>query len=85
MLSVFRGKQRSAHEYIYWNWSTNRAVRKGDWKLVWDKHAKTWELCDLSKDRTEAHDLAAANSELVAKLTQKWMDWAKMTGVKLNK
>ena len=44
LLPVLRGDEREPHDYLYWHWATNRAVRKGDWKLVWDKHAKTWEL-----------------------------------------
>jgi arylsulfatase len=85
LLRVLQGREREPHEHLYWHWSSNRAVRKGDWKLAWDKHAKTWELYDLSSDRTEAHDLAAQHPELVAELTDKWNAWARKTGVKVKK
>ena len=85
LFPVLVGQRRQPHEYLYWNWSTNRAVRKGDWKLAWDKHAKTWELYDLATDRTEAHDLAAKHPQLVSELTEKWNAWAKKTGVKVKK
>ncbi|TWT80253.1 Arylsulfatase [Planctomycetes bacterium CA13] len=85
LLPTLKGQQRQPHHYLYWHWATNRAVRRGDWKLAWDKHAKTWELYDLSTDRTEAHDLAAQHPELVAEMTDKWNAWAKMTDVKVNK
>ncbi|MFT5490038.1 MAG: arylsulfatase A-like enzyme [Limisphaerales bacterium] len=85
LLRVLQGREREPHEHLYWHWSSNRAVRKGDWKLAWDKHAKTWELYDLSSDRTEAHDLAAQHRELVAELTDKWNAWARKTGVKVKK
>ncbi len=81
LLPVFQGKKRVPHEYLFWHWSTNRAARKDNWKLAWDKHAKTWELYDLIADRTEAHDLAARHPELVTELTRKWHAWADATGV----
>lgn len=85
LLPVLQGRQRQPHKYLYWHWSSNRAVRKGDWKLAWDKHEKTWELYDLGKDRTEAHDLANRHAKLVAELTAKWNAWAKKTGIKVRK
>ena len=85
LLPVFKGKRRKPHDNLYWHWSTNRAVRQGDWKLAWDKHAKTWELYDLVTDRTEAHDLAAKHPKLVAELIKKWNAWAKKTDVKIKK
>jgi arylsulfatase A-like enzyme len=85
LVSVLKGEQRKAHDNLFWHWSTNRAVRHGDWKLVWDKHAKAWELYDLKADRTEAHDLASEHPELVASLILKWETWAKMTDVKIKK
>lgn len=85
LLPVLKGNERKPHEHLYWHWSSNRAVRKGDWKLAWDKHARTWELYDLSNDRTEAHDLAKNHPKLVAELTEKWNAWAKVTDVKVKK
>ena len=85
LLPVFKGKQREAHDRLYWHWATNRAVRQGDWKLAWDKHAKAWELYDMKADRTEAHDRANEHPELVATLIKKWEAWAKMTDVKVKK
>ena len=85
LLPVLQGRERAPHEHLYWHWSSNRAVRKGDWKLAWDKHARTWELYDLSSDRTEAHDLAVKHPSLVVELTDKWNAWARKTGVKVKK
>lgn len=85
LLPIFDGKARTQHEHLYWHWSTNRAVRMGDWKLVWDKHEKKWELYDLSIDRTEANDLSSEKTDMVADLSTKWEAWADMTGVKYKK
>lgn len=84
LMPVFHGRQRQPHDYLYWHWSTNRAVRRGDWKLSWDKHAKAWELYNLIADRTEAHDLAAQHPELVIELAEKWYAWAKKTDVRIR-
>ena len=84
LLPVLKGQVREGHEFLFWHWATNRAVRKGDWKLAWDKHEKKWELYNLVLDRTEAHDLAAEYPELVGELTQKWIDWANLTDVKFK-
>lgn len=70
---------------LYWEWGGNRAVREGNWKLCWDREFKRWELYDLSRDRTELHDLAAEHPERVEQLSQKWSFWAKRTGVKIRK
>jgi arylsulfatase len=59
------------HEYLWWNHDGNRAIRMGDWKLVAD-HQMPWELYDLGKDRSEMHNLAAANPEKVKELEQAW-------------
>ena len=41
-----------------------------------------WELYNLKKDRTELHDLAAAQPEKVKALAAKWEAWAERTHVK---
>ncbi|MFN7734844.1 MAG: arylsulfatase [Pirellula sp.] len=67
-------------EAIYWEHEGNRAVRRGDWKLV-AKHKGPWELYDLSKDRTERQDLASRNPEIVAELTKLYEAYAARTSV----
>ncbi len=85
LLPVLKGQQREPHDYLYWNWSSNRAVRSGNWKLTWDKHAKTWELYDMAADRTEADNVASDHPQLVSELKDKWNEWAKKTDVKRKK
>ncbi|MCA9216886.1 MAG: arylsulfatase [Planctomycetales bacterium] len=85
LLPVFNGDQRAPRRNLCWHWANNRAIREGDWKLVWDRHEKNWELYNVAVDRTEAHDLAAERPELVAALAAKWQAWADMTDVRLQK
>ena len=49
---------------IYWEHEGNAAIRVGDWKLVRLGRDGPWELYDLKTDRTELHDLAAAEPQL---------------------
>lgn len=68
------------HEALYWRFGPQKAIRKGNWKLVdsRDFEAKTqsgWQLYDLSKDIEEKNNLAAAKPDVVAELTAAWDSW----------
>ena len=60
-----------AHESLWWCHEGNRAVRKGNWKLVAARE-RPWELYDLAVDRCETNDLAAALPARVADLAAEW-------------
>lgn len=68
---------------IFWEHHGNRGVRDGRWKLVAEQKGE-WELYDLSVDRIEANNLAATHPEVVARLRQSYLDWAKRVGVVEN-
>jgi arylsulfatase len=70
---------------LAWEWAGNRAVREGDWKLVWDNRIKQWELYDLSRNRTETNDQAAKQPDRVERMAAMWFDWADDTGLKVKK
>jgi arylsulfatase len=61
---------------LYWEHEGNAAIRVGDWKLVRFGRNGAWELYDLKSDRTEQHDLAAAEPARVKELAAKWSAWA---------
>jgi arylsulfatase len=67
-------------EVLYWEHEGNCAVRRGKWKLVC-KHPGTWELYDMEADRTETHDLAVEQPEIVAELKTLHEAWAERCGV----
>ena len=58
-------------DYVYFHHQGHRALRVGDWKIV-SLPGKPWELYDLARDRSELHDLAAAQPDLVARLALRW-------------
>jgi arylsulfatase A-like enzyme len=50
---------------------TNRAIRKGDMKLVAPRGG-SWELYDLADDRSEMNDLTNSKPKMAAELRQLW-------------
>ena len=76
MFPAIEKKTDSLHEYMYWEHQGNRAIRYGEWKAVRDQTGTVWELFNIEKDRTEKHNLAAQNPELLHKLIKEWDQWA---------
>ncbi len=76
------GGQPLKRDTLYWEHEGNAAVRVGDRKLVRLGRSGKWELYDLKSDRTEAHDLAAANPDEVKQLAANWDAWAARAQVK---
>ena len=62
------GRKQPQHEYLYWEFSGQTAVRMGHWKAIKPKKSTDWELFDLSKDISETEDVATNNPEVLAKL-----------------
>ena len=81
LVPVFRGEKSGPRGPLFWALMGNRAVREGDWKLVWGAGDKRWELYDLATDRTETKDLSQAMPGKVASLAARWDAWAKKTEV----
>ncbi len=80
LLPIFEGKERRAHEYLFWEHVKHEAVRHGKWKLVAEKR-RQWELYDLERDRSEIRNLADRHPEIVEKLKSKYEEWAQRVGV----
>ena len=76
LLPVFRDEERDGHDFLYFQFSSNRAVMKDNWKLVTHK-ASSWELYDIEKDGTEMNDLSDEYPEKVKELSELWHKTAK--------
>jgi arylsulfatase len=76
LLPVLCGEQREGHESLCWSTGGCRAVRVGHWKLVAGPKGP-WELFDLSVDRAEQHDQAAAQPDRVTAMEKIFNDWRK--------
>ena len=84
LLSVWQGKPQKTRA-LFFEHEGNRAVRRGNWKLVWINYLKHWELYDIDKDRTESHDRADEFPEIVSELEQLWLSWASKNFVELQR
>lgn len=83
LLPVLEGGTRAGHDALFWEYAGNRAMRAGDWKLVWDKLVEEWELYDLSEDATETQNLAAQYPAKRDSLVQAWAKWAEGSGLQV--
>ena len=83
MMNTFQGTASSNRPPIFWEFSANRAVRDGKWKLVAER-GKDWELYDLSADRCETIDLSDKHASVVERLANQYDAWAKRAGAKTN-
>ncbi|MEM7560107.1 MAG: arylsulfatase, partial [Planctomycetota bacterium] len=63
------------HEWLYFQFSNNRAIRRGDDKLVSVK-GRPWELYDLAEDRSELTDLSKRQPTRAKELKELWFDVA---------
>ncbi|GAB2529067.1 arylsulfatase [Paramicrobacterium agarici] len=80
ILSTLRGAEVSDPQPLWWEHCGNAAYRKGNWKLV-REHGFTWELYDMSTDRSETIDVASQHPELVVELADEWQKTADSVGV----
>ncbi len=80
LLPAFDNRPIERPEGLFWEHEGNRAVRKDRYKLV-ARHNQPWELYDMTKDRTEMHDLSSEHPELVTQLKQMYQAWARRSQV----
>lgn len=68
-----------------WELFGQRAVRQGDWKLVWDnslpEDERRWQLFDLSTDPFEQKDLAKIHPERYQQMLEQWSRYEEKNGV----
>ncbi|PSJ44941.1 arylsulfatase [Zobellella endophytica] len=69
---------------IGWELFGRRALRSGDWKLVWMTKpygAGEWQLYNLAKDPAEKQDLSRQEPEKLAELLKEWEAYVKRNNV----
>lgn len=67
-----------------WELFGRRAIRKGDWKLVWTTAPfgpSSWELFDLSLDPGELNDISDQYPEITSELIALWDAYVEKNGV----
>lgn len=86
---LLAGASDSVHppdEYFGWEIFGGRAVRQGDWKLLWvagPNGDDRWMLFNLSEDPGETNDLASALPEKLAEMTAVWETYVSENNVTL--
>lgn len=78
LVPILQGRHRDGHEWLYFQFANNRAIRKGDWKAVSAIGGK-WELYNIARDRTELNNLADRQPELTQELVELWYEVAERT------
>jgi arylsulfatase A-like enzyme len=77
LLPLLKGQpQTDGHDWLYFQFSNNRALRQGDWKVV-SARGGPWELYNLAEDRTELHNLADVHPAKTKELAAMWYTAAK--------
>ena len=84
MTALLSGENRKREDFLAWYWAGNRALRQGDWKLVWDKLVKKWELYHLGRDRCEVENLAESRPNRVQRMSAAYARWAETKELKLK-
>ncbi|MFT5300140.1 MAG: arylsulfatase A-like enzyme [Mariniblastus sp.] len=62
------GQKQLQHEFLYWEYQKQTAVRMKQWKAIRTNSNRAWELFDLSTDISEAKNIAADHPEVLAKM-----------------
>lgn len=70
-------KAGTPHEYLYWRFGRQFAIRRQDWKLVKGRDETQARLYDLKNDIGEERDLASVHPQIVRELADKYEAWNK--------
>jgi len=73
---ILAGQKIRSRPPLHFLFSSDRALRDGDWKLV-SFQSDPWELYNLATDRAEMHDVAAQHPDIVARMAAQWTDMTK--------
>jgi arylsulfatase len=74
LLSAFKDEALPKHDFLFWEFGAMRAVRQGDWKLVYPRGGP-WELYQIPDDPIEGDNLAAKFPERVEQMSVRWNEW----------
>lgn len=78
---AFTGKPLGRKQPIFGEHEGNASVRDGEWKALRVGYAAPWELYNMTRDRTEQHNLAGPQAERLRTMTAQWEAWAARANV----
>lgn len=62
---TFVGRKQEQHEFLYWEYGAQTAVRMKNWKAIQTRKNQPWELYDLSEDASEENDVANQHTDIL--------------------
>jgi arylsulfatase A-like enzyme len=65
------------HDKLFWRSDFNKAIRKGDWKLIVNEYDNTNQLYNISTDSIESTNLYTTKKEVADELLKDLNDWEK--------
>jgi arylsulfatase len=86
MLSYLKNDAKTVHaadRVTGWELGGRKALRKGDWKIVFSNKqwgTGDWELYNIAKDRTESNNLAARDPAKLKEMIEAWDRYVAETG-----
>jgi arylsulfatase A-like enzyme len=81
LVPLFKGVSPEAHHALFWEHVGNKAIRKGEWKLV-SMGDGDWELFNMKVDRFETENLIRSEKLLADSLSVEYDNWAHRVGAR---
>jgi arylsulfatase len=78
---------RTSDDWLGWELFGNRAIRQGDWKIIWlyePLGTYDWQLFNLANDPGEQYDLSSKFPKKRQNLIALWDEYVKTNGVILG-
>jgi arylsulfatase len=87
LIATLRDPETAPHDAslsVGWELHGHRALRQGDWKLVWDPSEENshWLLFNLADDQQEQRDLSAVEPERLRAMIALWNDYHEENGLR---
>jgi arylsulfatase len=88
MTAMLQDHEAPVHEpsaYVGWELYGHRAIRQGDWKIVWDAdegNGARWRLFNLADDPQEQNDLSEAEPGRLQAMMSLWEDYHQENGLR---
>ena len=73
---LLAGESFKRQQPLHFQFSSDRGLRDGDWKAV-SFRGETWELYNLTEDRTELNDLASRHPDRLSAMAKRWTEMAR--------
>jgi arylsulfatase len=65
-----RPGEQKQHDYLYWEYQGEQALRTRQWKAIWRVEEREWELYNLEDDISETRNLASENPGLIKEIAE---------------